>query len=230
MRTYLRAATEGEVADERWQLPRRPRAGGGRGAAPTHAAEVPGHGRVRRLLPRAAGRVGDRSRLRAQARSTSSGWAQDRALLLPPVDGRAVPDADHRAGVQVDQPGGPHPQGLPRPSRAGGVRASVARSIGREYAAGGQALAAGLLAGPAALGIPVWTSSPLKDLVVKDGRVVGVVVSRGGAQGRHRAGPQGGDPVRRAGSTGMPRDATRATSPTRSTAAGAWAPRRTPAR
>lgn len=53
-------------------------------------------------------------------------------------------------------------------------------AIRREYVAGGGALAAGLFAGVRAAGIPVWFSSPLKDLVVEKGRVAGVVVTRDG--------------------------------------------------
>lgn len=53
-------------------------------------------------------------------------------------------------------------------------------AIRREYVAGGAALAAGLFAGVRAAAIPVWFSSPLKDLVVENGRVAGVVVSKEG--------------------------------------------------
>lgn len=53
-------------------------------------------------------------------------------------------------------------------------------ALGREYLAGGQALVAGLFAGVRAAGIPVWFDSPLKDLVVEEGNVVGVVVTRDG--------------------------------------------------
>ncbi len=51
-------------------------------------------------------------------------------------------------------------------------------AIRREYAAGGGALAAGLFAGVRMAKIPVWFSSPLKDLVVENGKVAGVVVTR----------------------------------------------------
>ncbi len=53
-------------------------------------------------------------------------------------------------------------------------------AIRREYAGGGGALAAGLFAGVRAARIPVWFSSPLTDLVVENGKVAGVVVTRDG--------------------------------------------------
>lgn len=53
--------------------------------------------------------------------------------------------------------------------------------IGREYAAGGQALAAGLFDGALRAGIPIWTQCPLNHLVVEDERVVGAVIEKGGA-------------------------------------------------
>ena len=67
VRTYLRAATKGEVADERWQSHI------DHGPAAVEVlrrrtpAEVPVHVAVRGLLPRAARRIGDRAGLRAQA-------------------------------------------------------------------------------------------------------------------------------------------------------------------
>jgi 3-oxosteroid 1-dehydrogenase len=60
-------------------------------------------------------------------------------------------------------------------------------AIRREYAAGGRALAAGLFAGVRAAKIPVWPSSPLKDLVVENGRVAGAVVTRDGTDVTVRA-------------------------------------------
>ncbi|EOM78559.1 3-ketosteroid-delta-1-dehydrogenase [Rhodococcus rhodnii] len=51
---------------------------------------------------------------------------------------------------------------------------------GREYTAGGQALAAGLFAGVIRAGIPVWTETSLTDLVEEDGRITGAVLRRGG--------------------------------------------------
>ncbi|BBX01727.1 3-ketosteroid-delta-1-dehydrogenase [Mycolicibacterium moriokaense] len=52
--------------------------------------------------------------------------------------------------------------------------------IGRRYAAGGQALAAGLFAGILRAGVGVWTETALVRLITEDGRVTGAVVSHDG--------------------------------------------------
>ena len=54
--------------------------------------------------------------------------------------------------------------------------------LGRRYAAGGQALAAGLFAGVLRAGIPVWTQTTLVELTGDDDRVTGAVVSHGDRQ------------------------------------------------
>lgn len=55
--------------------------------------------------------------------------------------------------------------------------------LGRRYAAGGQALAAGLFAGVLRAGIPVWTGTALQHIVTDDdGRVTGAVVDHGGQE------------------------------------------------
>ena len=54
--------------------------------------------------------------------------------------------------------------------------------LGRDYAAGGQALAAGLYAGVLKAGIPVWTETSLVRLLTEQGRVTGAVVSSGGRE------------------------------------------------
>ena len=51
---------------------------------------------------------------------------------------------------------------------------------GRRYAAGGQALAAGLFAGVLRAGIPVWTDTSLVRLTDDGARVTGAVVNHGG--------------------------------------------------
>ena len=67
--------------------------------------------------------------------------------------------------------------------------ATVAKRLGqgaggmalrREYAAGGQALVAGLILAARRQGVTVWTEAPLTDLVLDGGRVTGVVVDHGG--------------------------------------------------
>ncbi len=56
------------------------------------------------------------------------------------------------------------------------------KAIGREYVAGGQALAAGLYAGVLRAGIPVWTETALVRLLVEDGRVIGAVLRQDGRE------------------------------------------------
>jgi succinate dehydrogenase/fumarate reductase flavoprotein subunit len=52
--------------------------------------------------------------------------------------------------------------------------------LGRRYAAGGQALTAGLFSGVLTAGIPIWTHTTLVGLTEEGGRVTGAVVEHGG--------------------------------------------------
>ncbi|MBM2614095.1 FAD-binding protein [Actinoplanes sp. LDG1-06] len=72
-----------------------------------------------------------------------------------------------------------HPRGIVTGARLLGLGLG-GLAIKREYVAGGGALAAGLFAGVRAANIPVWFDTSLKDLVIEDGRVTGVVVTRDG--------------------------------------------------
>ena len=60
------------------------------------------------------------------------------------------------------------------------VRLARSRLLGHRMLSLGQALAAGLRAGLAASGVPVWLDTPMTGLVVTDGRVTGVRVVRDG--------------------------------------------------
>jgi hypothetical protein len=51
--------------------------------------------------------------------------------------------------------------------------------LGRRYAAGGQALAAGLFSGVLDAGIPIWTDTTLVGLIQEGGHVTGAVVEQG---------------------------------------------------
>lgn len=53
-------------------------------------------------------------------------------------------------------------------------------ALGKRYAAGGQALAAGLFAGAIRAGIPIWLDSSLTELVTEGDRVTGAIVEHGG--------------------------------------------------
>ncbi len=55
-------------------------------------------------------------------------------------------------------------------------------ALRRRYAAGGQALAAGMFAGVLRAGIPVWTQTPLVRLLIDGDRVHGAVVERDGTE------------------------------------------------
>ncbi|MEV0052745.1 3-ketosteroid-delta-1-dehydrogenase [Saccharopolyspora shandongensis] len=59
--------------------------------------------------------------------------------------------------------------------------------LGREYAAGGQALAAGLYAGVLRAGIPVWTRTSVQRLTTDGDRVTGVVLEQDGREVTVRA-------------------------------------------
>ena len=54
--------------------------------------------------------------------------------------------------------------------------------LGREYIAGGQALAAGLFAGVLRAGVPIWTDTALVRLTGDGHRVTGAVLSHGGRE------------------------------------------------
>src|SRR5690606_26203119 len=59
--------------------------------------------------------------------------------------------------------------------------------LGKDMAAGGRALAAALIAGARKAGVEMWLKSPLKELVVEDGKVLGVVVEKEGTLRRIEA-------------------------------------------
>lgn len=53
-------------------------------------------------------------------------------------------------------------------------------ALGRRYAAGGQALAAGMFAGAIRAGIPIWLGTALTELTTEAGRVTGAVLEHAG--------------------------------------------------
>jgi 3-oxosteroid 1-dehydrogenase len=102
-----------------------------------------------------------------------------RANLNPPYlkapTGMAVTQADYRWMNLVAR----HPRGLLRTVRVAGRRV-VSLLRRRELLTMGQALSAGLRAGLADAGVPVWLSTPLISLHATGNRVTGVEVSRAG--------------------------------------------------
>jgi len=104
---------------------------------------------------------------------------EDRALLRPAGMASPIPmpvtGADYKAMTQLTR--------TTRGVRAAGKRTLqglAGMAVKREYAAGGQALAAGLIIGARRRGVQLWARSPLRDLLFDDGRVTGVVVERDG--------------------------------------------------
>jgi succinate dehydrogenase/fumarate reductase flavoprotein subunit len=62
------------------------------------------------------------------------------------------------------------------------VQGIAGKAIGRDYVAGGQALAAGLYAGLLRAGIEIWTQTELTQLLTSDDRVTGAVVEHDGGE------------------------------------------------
>jgi 3-oxosteroid 1-dehydrogenase len=94
---------------------------------------------------------------------------------LPAPKGVAITQADYRwlsLGTR-------HPRALLVAARVA-ARTARTRLLRQRTLSMGQALAAGLRAGLAANGVPVWLSTPMTGLQVVDGRVTGIEVTRDG--------------------------------------------------
>jgi 3-oxosteroid 1-dehydrogenase len=94
---------------------------------------------------------------------------------LPVPAGVAVTQADYRWLTL----GPRHPRAMLAGLKVAG-RLARSRLLGHRMLSLGQALAAGLRAGLAAHGVPIWLDTPMTGLVVTDGRVTGVRVLRDG--------------------------------------------------
>jgi 3-oxosteroid 1-dehydrogenase len=123
------------------------------------------------------------------------GLAQGRSIEPVPFDGRVLgeelahlnpPYLPAPKGVTITQAdyrwlslGIRHPRAILAAVKVAG-RSARTRLLRQHTLSMGQALAAGLRAGLAANGVPVWLGSPMTDLQVDGGRVTGVQVTRDG--------------------------------------------------
>ena len=152
-----------------------------RHAAPHHADEVLlGAGTTPTTTPRQPGGSAAGRTCECRPLNTSILGAVPAATAAGRHGGED-PHADHRRRLPLDEPDGPGAaKGLADDREATRPRASAGCCSGRRYAAGGQALAAGLFAGVLRAGIPIWTDTALVDLVDDGDRVTGAVVDHGG--------------------------------------------------
>jgi 3-oxosteroid 1-dehydrogenase len=94
---------------------------------------------------------------------------------LPAPDGMAITAADYRwlsLGTR-------HPRAIWTTAKVA-ARMARTKALHRRTMTLGQALSAGLRAGLAAAGVPLWLDTPLTGLLTNDGRVAGARVSREG--------------------------------------------------
>lgn len=176
--TYLRAVTKNEVADERWQshLDFGPAAVDTlRRLTPLRFQHMPEYADYFPELPggSSTGRAVEPRPFNARRLGAS------RSLLLSPVLAAPFPMPITSKGYKWLNLVARSPKGVTTAAHLVGLGIG-GLAVRREYLAGGQALGAGLLAGLLEKKIPVWTGTPLVDLVLEHGEVVGVVVSRGG--------------------------------------------------
>jgi 3-oxosteroid 1-dehydrogenase len=126
------------------------------------------------------------------------GLAQGRSIEPVPFDGRVLgeelahlnpPYLPAPKGVTITQAdyrwlslGTRHPRAILAAAKVAG-RAARTRLLRQHTLTMGQALAAGLRAGLARSGVPVWLGTPMTGLQVDGGRVTGVQVTRDGQPG-----------------------------------------------
>lgn len=180
VRTYLRSIVSGESPEERWE---------------SHVTYGPAAVEVlRRRTPLEFSLMAEYADYFSDVDGGSAGGravepkpfdikslGEDRSLINPPALEAPFPMPITGSGYKWMNLIARTPRGIMASLKAVG-RGIGGMALSREYVAGGQALAAGLLAGVRKMGIPLWTSTPLVDLVVDDGRVAGVVVERDGQQ------------------------------------------------
>jgi 3-oxosteroid 1-dehydrogenase len=153
-----------------------------RANTPVDFAWVPGYADYYPEAPGglARGRSIEPVPLDAQVLGTEAGRLNPAYLPAPP--GVTITQADYRwlsLGTR-------HPRAILTAALVFG-RAARSRLLKRRTLSMGQALAAGLRAGLAARGVPVWLATPMTGLQVTDGRVTGVEVTRDGRPALIRA-------------------------------------------
>ena len=153
-----------------------------RANTPVDFAWVPGYADYYPEAPGglARGRSIEPVPLDAQVLGTEAGRLNP--AYLPAPSGVTITQADYRwlsLGTR-------HPRAILTAALVSG-RAARSRLLKRRTLSMGQALAAGLRAGLAARGVPVWLGTPMTGLQVTDGRVTGVEVTRDGRPALIRA-------------------------------------------
>ena len=116
------------------------------------------------------------------AKLLGSQLAQLRPPYLPAPAGITVTQANYR-WMSL---GTSHPRAITTTARVT-ARMVISKLRKRQLLSMGQALAAGLRAGLAQAGVPVWLNTPMTGLQIEDGRVTGVQVLRDGAPAVVRA-------------------------------------------
>ena len=94
---------------------------------------------------------------------------------LPAPDGVAITQADYR-WLSL---GTSHPRAIWTAAKVAG-RTAITKTLHRKTLSLGQALAAGLRAGLASAGVPVWLDTPMTGLLMQDGEVAGLHATRDG--------------------------------------------------
>jgi 3-oxosteroid 1-dehydrogenase len=116
------------------------------------------------------------------AKAIGPDLAQLRPPYLPAPAGITVTQANYR-WMSL---GTSHPRALTTTARVTG-RMIVSKLRKRQLLSMGQALAAGLRAGLAQAGVPVWLNTAMTGLEIEDGRIIGVQVLRDGQPTRIKA-------------------------------------------
>jgi 3-oxosteroid 1-dehydrogenase len=154
-----------------------------RAHAPVDFAWVPGYADYYPEAPGGLAQGRSIEPVPLDARVLGAELAHLNPAYLPAPDGVTITQADYRwlsLGTR-------HPRAILTAARVSG-RTVRTRLLRRRLLSMGQALAAGLRAGLAAEGVPVWLGTPMTGLQITGGRVIGVQVTRDGQPALVRAG------------------------------------------